>query len=104
MAAGIGSGRMLKISQLGTRVTSGASAHTAIPNDASGGKAKWVLLTGIGLVYVLPSLNSGTVTTSAIPLPANVSILMDVSGFSHIGSVQSSAAEVFVITPVDQIA
>lgn len=98
-----GTGAIISVGVAGTRVTTGASAHTAIPNDSSGARAKLVRLFGVGLVYVRPSQNTGTITTADIPLAANQELLLNVAGYTHIGSVQSSAAEVFVITPVDTV-
>lgn len=96
-------GAVLKFGSAGTRITTGASAHTAIPNAADGNPAKWVRLTAIGAIYFRPTRNTGTITNADAYLPAGDSVILDVQGWSHMGTLQSSAAEVAILTPLDQV-
>ena len=93
-----------KIAATGTQVTTGASAHTAIPNDSTGARARVVRISiaaATGFAYIVPSQNTGTVTVSDMPIVAGEAVFLDVRGFSHIGTLQGTAAILVNITPVD---
>lgn len=91
-----------KISQAGTTTTSGAasSAAIAIPNSASGTKAKFVRVTGSTLGYIKFGL-SGVAATANDILVSSTPQYFDVGGFSHYAVIQETAACKINVVPVD---
>jgi hypothetical protein len=83
--------------------TDGSSDLTAIPNDASGVKAKVVLITVSEDTYVLPVLAGGAVTnaTGAIVTPESGGLVLDVAGFHSIAYLQVSGAGRICINPME---
>lgn len=91
-----------KISVAGTGATTGAaSASVAIPNDSSGNRAKYLLVTAQGSSYVLPGASGVTATTSSPIVNAGQALLLDVSGHTHIAHLQLTAGQRVVFTPVE---
>jgi hypothetical protein len=86
----------------GAAVTTGAaSAVAAIPNDASGNRARRVRLQALATCYVRPGFAGTACTTGDLLLTPNEAVFLDVKPFTHIAHLQQAAAAVFVITPVE---
>jgi hypothetical protein len=92
----------LIITQPGVQVTTSAtSAVTAIPNDASGARAKRVRLQALANCYVRPGTAGSTATTGDILLSPNEALVLDVRSFTHIASIQEAVGAKFNISPVE---
>jgi len=91
----------ISVAAVGTKVTSGTSAATAIPNDASGNTARVVRIASDSDVYVMPGFSGGTATNGGIPVTNGAPLLLNVQGFTHILSLQWATGAVFNITPVE---
>jgi hypothetical protein len=92
----------ITVNATGTQVTtSGTSAATAIPNDASGTRAKVVRLQALATCYVRPGFSGTTATVNDILLSPNEALLLYVKQFTHIAAIQETAAAKFNITPVE---
>ncbi len=92
----------VSVSATGTTVTSGAaaSAAAAIPNSASGTKAKWVRVTCSTLAYI----KFGDATVAAT---ANDALVSSTPSFffvpqSHFSVIQETAGAKVNIVPVDK--
>ena len=81
----------------------GSSDTTAIPNDASGVKAKTVLITVSAAAYILPVQSGGAVTSAAgtIVTPESGGIALAVGGFHSIAYLQVSGAGQINISPLE---
>ena len=94
----------IKITKVGTLVTSGAaSASVAIPTNSAGDTAKVIRIicpVSAAYAYVLPGNGSVVATTSAIAINDTTEYL-DVSGCTHIAYIQGSAAAVINIVPIE---
>jgi hypothetical protein len=82
-------------------VTSGTSAVTPIPNNASGTRAQRVRLQALANCYVRPGTASTVATTGDILLSPNEALVLDVRNYTHIASIQETAAAKFNISPVE---
>jgi hypothetical protein len=92
----------LKVGAVGAQVTTaGTSATTAIPNDASGSRARWVRLSALASCYVRPGFVGTTATTGDMLLISADSVCLDVRPYTHIAHIQETAAAKFNITPLD---
>jgi hypothetical protein len=86
----------------GLSVTTGAaSAVAAIPNDASGNRARRVRLQALATCHVRPGFAGTACTTGDLLLTPYEAVLLDVKPFTHVAHLQQSAAAVFVMTPVE---
>lgn len=86
-----------------TQVTTGAaSVATAIPVDGSGVTAKYIRVTSKGNAYIRPGA-SGVVAAaaSAILLISTESIVLNVTGMTHLAHIQETSASVLQITPLE---
>lgn len=81
--------------------TSGTSQVTAIPVNAAGKVPKHVRLQSTGNCYVRPGLSGTTCTTGDILLSPNNHLILSVQGFTHIASLQETAAAKLNITPLE---
>lgn len=94
--------KCMKISVEGVgATTSGTSARSAIPNDSTGNKAKYVLVCSGGTVFFLPGNSSVDATNSSPVVGADSPVLLDVSGHSHIAYLEGTTAARITITPVE---
>ncbi len=93
----------VSISQAGTTVTSGAaaSAGAAIPNSASGTRAKWVRVTGSTLGYIKFGAADTVAATANDILVSSTPSFFFVGGFSHYSVIQETAGCKINIVPVD---
>jgi hypothetical protein len=95
----------ITIAAVGLQVTTGAaSAVAAIPLNQNGTKPKYVRLQAITAVcYIKPGLAAAVATINDAPLSPNEALILNVAGFSHIAHIQSTAAEKFNITPLEDV-
>ncbi len=91
------------ISAAGSTVTSGAaaSAAAAIPNSASGTRAKYVRVTGSTLGYIKFGASTVAATTNDA-LVSSTPSLFYVGGHTHFSVIQETAGCKINIVPVDQ--
>jgi hypothetical protein len=94
---------VLTVNATGVQVSSGAaSAVVAIPNDASGNRARIVRIAiGAGVAYVRPGIVSTTATVNDIAVVVSDYLLLNVQGFTHIAYIQETSAQKLNITPVE---
>lgn len=94
--------KLLKITTVGTSTTSGAasSAAIAIPNSASGGRAKFVRVIGSTLGHIKFG-SSGVVATVSDILVSSNPDYYDVGGCTHYAVIERTAACVINVVPVD---
>jgi hypothetical protein len=86
----------------GVQVTTGAaSAAQAIPNDASGQRAKFVRVSSKATAYVQPGASTVTATTASILISASEALYLNVLGMTHIAHIQETAATIVNITPLE---
>lgn len=93
-----------RFSEAGTQITTGASAHTAIPNDSTGSQARVIRVTisaATGFAYIKPTRNSGTITASDMPIVAGEAVFLDVRGFTHLGTLQGTVGVLLNMTPIE---
>ena len=85
------------------QATTGASSATvAIPNDASGTRAKFVRITSKGNAYIRPGASTATAAAAtAILAIAGESLYLNVSGMTHIAHIQETSASVINISPLE---
>ncbi|MBX6367952.1 MAG: hypothetical protein IRZ04_08220 [Rhodospirillales bacterium] len=92
----------ISVAASGVAITTGAaSAVAAIPNDASGNRARRVRLQALATCYVRPGFAGTTCTTGDLLLTPYEAVLLDVTPFTHIAHLQQTAGAVFVMTPVE---
>lgn len=91
----------VRVSQVGTQVTTGASAVTAIPTMQTGTPPKYVRLQALANCYVKPGYANSTCTVNDILLSPNEALYLYVAGFTHIASLQESVGAKFNITPLE---
>lgn len=91
-----------KISQAGTTTTTSGttSAAIAIPNSASGTRAKCVRVIGSTLGYIKFG-SSGVAATANDVLVSNIPQYFDVGGFTHYAVIQETASCKINVVPVD---
>lgn len=93
------------VSATGTQVTSGAAtANAAIPNDASGGRAKRVRVTvaiAAGFAYIRPGASGVTATVNDLPVNFGAPVDLNVGGMTHIAYIEGSTACKLNITPLE---
>jgi hypothetical protein len=90
------------VNATGVQVTTGAaSAVVAIPNDASGNRARRVRVQALANCYVRPGFSTTTCTTGDILLSPNEAVFLDVKQFTHLAHLQETAAAKFNVTPVE---
>jgi len=86
----------------GVQVTTGvASAAQAIPNDASGTRAKFVRVSSKAAAYIQPGASTVAATTASILINASEAIYLNVLGMTHIAHIQETAATIVNITPLE---
>lgn len=91
-----------QVNATGTQVTtSGTSQATAIPTNAATRLPKHVRLQSTGNCYVRPGLVGTTCTVNDILLSPNNHLILAVTGFTHIASLQETAAAKLNITPLE---
>jgi hypothetical protein len=81
--------------------TSAASGTAAIPNDASGGRARRVRLQALASCYVRPGFAGTVCTTGDLLLTPYAAVLLDVAQFTHVAHLQETAGAKISITPVE---
>ena len=93
---------LLTVNASGIQVTSGAaSAVVAIPNDASGTRARYVYVASTGTAYIRPGVAGTTCTVNDFMLVAGEPVVLNVQGFTSIAYIQETAAAKINITPVE---
>jgi hypothetical protein len=92
----------IAVAATGIQVTTGAaSGVAAIPNDASGRRARRVRLQALASCYVRPGFAGTTCTANDILLTPSEAVLLEVRQFTHLAHLQESAAARFTMTPVE---
>lgn len=81
--------------------TAAASATIAIPNDASGARAKRVIISVEGPTHVLPGLSTAVATTGSTIVNPSSPLMIDVYGLTHIAHLELTAAQEIVVTPLE---
>lgn len=91
-----------KVTTVGTSTTSGAasSAAIAIPNSASGTRAKFVRVVGTTLGHIKFG-SSAVVATVNDALVSSTPDYFDVGGCTHYAVIERTAACVINVVPVD---
>ena len=96
------SDQSLSVGAVGTTVTtSGSSASTAIPNDASGNRARFVRITAVAPCNIKFTKGAGTCTANDIQIAANYPEVYDVKNFDTVNYIQISSATTLNITPLE---
>lgn len=92
----------MTIGATGTQVTAGATtARVAIPNDASGTRARYVRLLASGNCYVRPGDLNVIATVNDFYLNPNEGVILNVLGQTHIAYLQDGAPRTLNITPLE---
>jgi hypothetical protein len=92
----------MKITTNGSGATTGAASATiAIPNDSTGNKAKYVMITVQGATYVLPGPSGATATTSSMIVNADSPVVLDVQGLTHIAHLELTTGQRITVTPIE---
>lgn len=93
-----------RVDVTGTRVTTGVASKTAIPVGANGSIPRYVavyLAQASSFAYVRPTQNANGANTDPVVTPSNSPLIFNTVGYSHIGHLQGSAAEVITIVPLE---
>lgn len=94
----------LSIGAAGASITtSGTSASAAIPNDASGTRARFVRVACTVAAYVKMGPSSVAATTSDILLNPEHQLVLQVGGATHIAAIQVASAGSVSVTPVENL-
>lgn len=92
----------MTIGATGIQVTAGAaSASVAIPNDASGTRARYVRVLSNGNCYIRPGQSGVTATVNDFYLNPNEGVVLNVLGCTHIAYLQDGASRTINITPLE---
>jgi hypothetical protein len=93
---------VLTVNATGVQVSSGAaSARVAIPNDASGNRARVVRIATTGPAYIRPGDSTVVATANDILVTVSDYLLLNVQGFTNIAYIQETGAQKINITPVE---
>lgn len=96
---------IITVSATGTQVTSGvASANAAIPNNASGSRAKRVRVTAAtasGFAYIRPGQSGVTAAVTDLPVNFGAPVDLNVGPFTHIAYIEGSTGCKINITPLE---
>jgi hypothetical protein len=91
-----------QISQDSTQVTLAGITNVAIPVNASGDKAKYVLISSDdqGALF-RPTQNGSEVISTLAQLPPNSYVILNVTGYTHLRVAQLATNGEFCISPLD---
>ena len=93
MGSYVGNQNAYNVNATGNTVTSGAAtANIAIPNDASGNRAKQCRLMVTGNLYVKLGDASVTATTNDMLLSPNFDVVVNTKQFAKIAYIQETAS------------
>ena len=86
----------------GTQVTAGgASARVAIPNDASGRRARFIRLQVTSNAYVRAGDSTVVATVNDVLLSPNFDVVLDVMPNTHIAYLQEAPGAKINISPLE---
>ena len=90
------------LSAPGVQVTAGAaSANVAIPNDASGVRARYVRILANGNCYIRPGQSAVVATVNDFYLNPNEGVVLNVLGHTHIAYLQDGASRTINMSPLE---
>jgi hypothetical protein len=84
-----------------TYTSSGVSVSQPIPNASDGNRARCVLLTTTGYVYVKYTRGAGTCTTNDHMISPNFPMIVNCRQFDTISYLQETASAKINITPLE---
>jgi len=86
-----------------TRAIGAATGNLAIPNNASGQKARFVRVYCTSAAYIAQGTSVVTATTTDMPVDAGSagSVILNCNGATHVACLQQSAAGTMTLTPLD---
>lgn len=92
----------LSVGAVGTTVTSAAASEsTTIPNDASGNRARVVLLSATAPLYVKFGVGATTCTGNDLMVTAGKPILVNCKQYDTIAYIWETSAAKLNITPIE---
>ncbi len=83
-------------------ITTSTTATVTLPTKGDGNAARWVMVTADGYCFV--NFGASTITavaTTAIMIPPNCALFFNVSGCTHIATLQKAAGAIVAVSPLE---